>query len=81
MPWRRPDVNGPRGIYMELREYSEGTADYRLVETYRFADTLEAMLHVQANYLYAEGREWQRTSSEIDEDRETYVYYAISTST
>ncbi|WP_201318446.1 hypothetical protein [Paenibacillus sp. EPM92] len=81
MPWRRPDANGPRGIYMELREYSEGTADYRLVETYRFADTLEAMLHVQANYLYAEGREWQRTSSEIDEDRETYVYYAISTST
>ncbi|WP_159887052.1 hypothetical protein [Paenibacillus puerhi] len=76
MPWRRPDQDGPRGIYMELREYREGTADYRLVETFRFADTLDAMLHMQANYLYAEDREWERSSTEVDEDRETYVFYA-----
>ncbi|MEK8131978.1 hypothetical protein WMW72_29125 [Paenibacillus filicis] len=76
MSWRRPDAEGPRGIYMELREYREGTADYRLVETLRFADTLDLMLHMQANYLYAEDREWERTSTEVDEDRETYVFYA-----
>ncbi|SDD97677.1 hypothetical protein SAMN02799630_04316 [Paenibacillus sp. UNCCL117] len=76
MPWRRPDADGPRGIYMELREYREGMADYRLVETLQFADTLDLMLHMQANYLYAEEREWERMSTEVDEDRETYVFYA-----
>lgn len=77
IPWSRPDARGPRGICMELREFKEGVADYRLVETFRFPNTLEAMLHVQADYVYSEGREWQRTSAEIDEDRETYVFYAI----
>ncbi len=75
MLWSKPEV--PRGVRMELREYREWTADYRLVHTYTFPDTLEAMLNLQANYLYAEGREWQRTAAEIDEDRETYVYYAV----
>jgi len=75
MHWSPPDPSGG-GVAMELREYKEWTADYRLVHIYRFPDTLEAMLHLQANYLYAEGKEWQRCSTEIDEDRRTYVYYA-----
>jgi hypothetical protein len=66
----------PHGVHAELREYRDGVADYRLVEKYSFKDTLEMMLHLQANYLYAEGREWSRTATEIDEDRKTYVIYA-----
>lgn len=76
MPWGKPQEGLPRGVRMELREYKSWTADYRLVTTYSFADTLEAMLHLQANYLYVDGVEWSRTSTEIDEDRETYVFYA-----
>ncbi|WP_281887754.1 hypothetical protein [Paenibacillus sp. YYML68] len=77
MPWGRPATLGLGGIHVELREYCEGTADYRLVETQRFHDPLEALLQLQADYVTAEGREWQRTSSEVDEDRETYVVYAV----
>ncbi|CAG7603651.1 hypothetical protein PAESOLCIP111_00618 [Paenibacillus solanacearum] len=77
MPWGKPLAAGRRGVVMELREYAEGTADYPLIHTFSFADTLEAMLHLQANYLYVNDREWYRTSTEIDEDRETYVYYAV----
>ncbi|MCZ8512488.1 hypothetical protein O9H85_08580 [Paenibacillus filicis] len=76
MPWRAPEPGLTRGVRMELREYRDWTADYRLVTTYNFGDTLEAMLHLQANYLYVDGVEWSRTSTEIDEDRETYVFYA-----
>jgi hypothetical protein len=76
VPWSRPDANGQRGIYMELREFHEHATDYRLVETLRFADTLDLMLYLQANYVYAEEREWEKTSTEVDEDRETYVFYA-----
>ncbi|AEI44406.1 hypothetical protein [Paenibacillus mucilaginosus] len=77
MPWGAPGARGFAGVRMELREYREGTADYPLIYSYTFRDTLEAMLHLQANYLYTDGREWYRTSAEIDEDRMTYVYYAV----
>ncbi|UQZ87274.1 hypothetical protein SK3146_06571 [Paenibacillus konkukensis] len=74
--WGKPDGALPEGIKLELREYREFTTDYRLVHTFSFADSLEAMLHLSANYLYADGKEWYRTSTEIDEDRETFVFYA-----
>lgn len=77
MPWSRPGSYAQRGLTMELREYKETGADYRLVHTFVLHDSLEAMLYLQANYLYAEGKEWYRTSTEVDEDRETFVYYAV----
>jgi hypothetical protein len=77
MPWGQTGAGEPRGLRMELREYREFGADYRLVHTYLFQDSLETMLHLQANYLYWDGVEWFRTSTEIDEDRETFVYYAV----
>lgn len=76
MPWDRPSPGLSGGLCMELREYRETGADYHLVHTFSFQDSLEAMLHLQANYLYVDGQEWYRTSVEIDEERETFVYYA-----
>jgi hypothetical protein len=76
-PWSSPGQAKSGGLCLELREYSDYTADYRLVHTYIFRNSLEMLLHLQANYLYREGVEWSRTSTEIDEDRETYVYYAV----
>ncbi|WP_342746572.1 hypothetical protein [Paenibacillus rigui] len=79
MPWGKPALEGHRGMCMELREYRDTGDDYRLVHTFRFLDTLDAMLHLQANYLYVDGQEWYRSSAEIDEERETFVYYAVMT--
>ncbi|MDF2960153.1 MAG: hypothetical protein K0S39_1888 [Paenibacillus sp.] len=77
MLWDKPHEGKPRGLKMELREYREFGTDYRLVHTFSFRDDLEAMLHLEANYVYVDGQEWYRTSTEIDEDRETFVFYAV----
>ncbi|TVY08762.1 hypothetical protein [Paenibacillus cremeus] len=75
--WGTPKGFSRRAITMELREYQEGTADYPLIRTFSFPDPQEALLHLQANYLMVGDTEWCRTSAEIDEDRETYVFYAV----
>ncbi|ERI08821.1 hypothetical protein [Aneurinibacillus aneurinilyticus] len=67
------------GIMMEVREFKEGTAHYPVVCTYTFQDDADAILHLQSQFLYLYGREWERTSTEIDEDRGVYVYYAQPT--
>ncbi|NOU95196.1 hypothetical protein GC093_18495 [Paenibacillus sp. LMG 31456] len=77
MSWKKPDSGRTSGLRMELREYRELGANYRLVHTYNFQDNLAAMLHLEANFLYVDGQEWYRTSTEIDEDRETFVFYAV----
>jgi hypothetical protein len=77
MPWGSLSTGQRSGYRLELREYRDLTADYRLIRTYTFHGSLEMLLHLQANYLYNEGKEWYRTSTEIDEDRETFVVYAV----
>jgi hypothetical protein len=77
MSWDKPETDRAGVIQMELREYRELGVDYRLVHTYSFSDNLDAMLHLESNFLYAGGQEWYRTSTEIDEDRETLVFYAV----
>lgn len=67
------------GIRIELREYREGTAHYPLVHVFEFQDDDDALLHLQSDYLFANGREWAKTSAEVDEDRKVYVYYAQPT--
>jgi hypothetical protein len=66
-------------IQLELREYKEGTAVYPLVHTYYFKDDDDALLHLQSDYLLLNGREWEKTSAEVDEDRRVYIYYAKPT--
>jgi hypothetical protein len=63
-------------IRMELREYRDGTHDYPLVHTYYFKDDDDAVLHLLSDFLYWKGCEWEKTSTEVDEDRQVYVYYA-----
>lgn len=67
------------GIRMEVREYREGIAIYPVVHTFDFHDDDQALLHLQADLLQVHGREWRKTSTEIDEDRQVYVFYAQPT--
>ncbi|WP_028550371.1 hypothetical protein [Paenibacillus sp. UNC451MF] len=77
MSWEKPASGSRQGFTMELREFQEFATDYQLVHTYPITDSLDVMLYLAANYLYIDGQEWYRTSAEIDEDRETFVYYAV----
>jgi hypothetical protein len=67
------------GIRMEVREFREGTSIYPVVHTFDFQDDDQALLHLQADLLRLHGRDWRKTSTEIDEDRQVYVFYAQPT--
>ncbi|TGV13697.1 hypothetical protein EN829_049640, partial [Mesorhizobium sp. M00.F.Ca.ET.186.01.1.1] len=71
----RPSVRWG-SIQIEMREYRENTRLYPLVHTFSFKDDDDALLHLQSDYLYLNGREWEKTSAEVDEDRQVYIYYA-----
>lgn len=64
-------------VILEVREYREDTENYRLIQTLEFSDLLELLLYVQSNYIVLNDVEWERTSTEIDEDRKVYVMYVM----
>ncbi|PWK08445.1 hypothetical protein C7459_11598 [Tumebacillus permanentifrigoris] len=66
-------------IRIELRQFQEDAAYYPVIHKYEFRDEMEALLHMQSNFLYLYGKEWEKTSAEIDEDRNVYVWYAKAT--
>ncbi|WP_127583648.1 hypothetical protein [Paenibacillus koleovorans] len=65
------------GIRIELREFREGTDRYPVVHRYEFQDNDDALLILQSDRLTLQGRVWENTSTEVDEDRKVYVYYAV----
>lgn len=64
------------GIRLELREFQEHALHYPVIHVFQFQDDDDALLHLQSDYLNVQGREWGKTSTEVDEDRKVYVYYA-----
>lgn len=65
------------GICVELREFREGTDRYPVVHRFVLHDDDDALLLLQSDSLTLQGKVWARTSTEIDEDRKVYVYYAV----
>ena len=65
-----------RGIVLEVREYKEESMHYPVVRMHTCRDHEEVLLYMMSDYVYIEGQEWERTSAEIDEDRDVCVYYA-----
>lgn len=63
-------------IRMELRQYKETAHYYPVIHVFEFKTNLEAALTLQADYIWWLGQEWRKSSTEIDEDRKVYVYYA-----
>lgn len=66
----------PAGITLEVREYREGALSYPLVQQLGFAGLLPVLPYFLADRLTLLGQEWEKTSTEIDEDRQVYVYYS-----
>ena len=69
----------PGGIAVEVREYREGAADYPLIHQFGFDSQVKALTHLLADTMMLFGQEWEKTSTEIDEDRQAYVYYCRKT--
>ena len=67
------------GIAFEVREYREGSATYPLVHQCGFANPLQALPYILADTMILFGQEWGKTSIEIDEDRQAYIYYCKKT--
>lgn len=65
-----------QGIRLELRHFREETSVYPVVTQWDFAGMHDVLLYLQSDYLYVDGKEWEKTSTEVDEDRKLYVYYA-----
>ena len=69
----------PSGIAVEVREYREGAVDYPLVHQFGFNSQLQALAYLLADTVMLFGQEWEKTSTEVDEDRQAYVYYCRKT--
>lgn len=72
-----PVINtNSRAVSLQLRHYQAESSEHPLIHTFQFHDPITALLQLQSDFLYWLGQEWEKTSSEIDEDRKCYIYYA-----
>ena len=79
-PMNRRSKVGMGFIVMEIREYLEDAKEYPIIQNLELSTLTDIALVGQCNYLILEGVEWEQTSLEVDEDRQTYVCYAKRTS-
>lgn len=75
VPMNRRSTVGMGFIVMEIREYREDAKEYPIIQNMELNNLAEIAIIGQCNYLMLEGVEWEQTSLEVDEDRQTYVLY------
>ncbi|PTM56678.1 hypothetical protein [Desmospora activa] len=63
------------GIRLEIRQFSEDAAYYPVLETLHCQTQTELRLYLQGEILYRGGKEWRKTSAEVDENRKVFVLY------
>jgi len=66
-------------ITLEIREFKEDAYEYPILSNMEFSNLTDLALLAQCNYFMLEGVEWEKTSFEVDEDRQRYVLYATRT--
>ncbi|WP_044641279.1 hypothetical protein [Risungbinella massiliensis] len=67
------------GIKVEFRHFHEGQKEHPIVKEYIYTDPKDALLHLASDFYQLGETEWVKTSSEVDENRKTYIYYAEPT--
>jgi len=67
-------------IVMEIREYRDDALEYPILQNLELSNLMDIAIIGQCTYLTLEGVEWEQTSLEVDEDRQTYVLYVKKTS-
>ncbi|MBC2723987.1 MAG: hypothetical protein HGJ97_15100 [Desulfosporosinus sp.] len=73
---QRPRVSAGY-IVLEIREFKEDVNVYPIIDNVEFSTLTDLAIVAQCNYFMINGQEWEKTSFEVDEDRERYVLYAI----
>jgi hypothetical protein len=66
------------GIKLEIREL-DARKGHPLIASKQMQHHLEVLGIIGSVYTYRHGREWERDSAEIDEDRKVYVLYVTPT--
>ncbi len=72
-----PYMKSGEGLKLELRQFLEHSSYFPEIHVFEIKQNVELLLLLQSDYLYWLGQEWEKTSTEIDEDRKRYVYYAV----
>ncbi|MDR6225591.1 hypothetical protein [Desmospora profundinema] len=67
-----------KGIRLEIRRFSEEAQFYPVIEIIQCRTQAELRLYLQGEILYRGGRQWRKTSAEVDENRKVYVLYVQS---
>ncbi len=69
----------PTGEYqyalVEIREYNDYSSSYPIITTVDVADLSQLIILFSSHYITVLDEEWEKVSSEIDEDRKVYVLY------
>ena len=66
------------GINLEIRELNV-LKGHPLITTEYMSNHMDVLSIIGSVYTYYHGKEWERDSAEIDEDRKVYVLYVTST--
>jgi hypothetical protein len=65
----------PQGIAVEVRRYQDGATHYPIIHQFGFNSQIEAFTYLLADTMILFGQEYEKTSAEVDEDRQAFVYY------
>lgn len=68
-------ISGMGYILLELREYMEGAEAYPVLKTLEFGNLQDLLLYAVSEYVNYQDLEWEKTSFEIDEDRQVFSLY------
>lgn len=76
-PFKYANLKGSAwgGIKVEFRKYMENESEYPLLEIREYHDDDDAILQLLSTLFIINGKEYSKTSSEVDEDRKLYVIY------
>jgi hypothetical protein len=76
-PIEKEDI-AQEGIRLEVRELN-ALKGHPLIASEYLSNHLDVLSIIGSVYRYDHGKEWERDSAEVDEDRKVYVLYVTST--
>ena len=68
-------MTGMGYILLEIREFREENEFYPVLKTLELGNMQDLLLYAVSHYITFQDQEWERTSFEIDEDRQVYTLY------
>jgi hypothetical protein len=70
-------ITGMGYILLELRQFLEDAESYPVMKTLEFGNMQDLLLYAVSRYINFQDCEWEKTSFEIDEDRQVFSMYLM----